>query len=114
NVIDYYPIIDVLLLSSVSEGQPLVILEAMAAGIPVVATNVGACQEMILGESKQCGFIVNPKDHTKIAESIKKLYSDREMTEQFSKNGKEIVRRKYTLEKMIKSYRRLYEDVLNL
>lgn len=114
NVIDYYPIIDVLLLSSVSEGQPLVILEAMAAGIPVVATNVGACQEMIMGESKQCGFIVNPKDHTKIAESIKKLYSDREMAEQFSKNGKEIVRRKYTLEKMIKSYRRLYEDVLNL
>ena len=47
DVRDYFGIIDVLALTSLSEAQPLVILEAGAAGIPSVATDVGACREMI-------------------------------------------------------------------
>lgn len=46
---DYFPEIDVIVLTSISEAQPLVILEAAAARIPTVATDVGACREMILG-----------------------------------------------------------------
>ena len=44
-----YPRIDVLVLTSISEGLPLVILEAAAAGIPVVSTDVGACRELLEG-----------------------------------------------------------------
>lgn len=113
NVLDYYPFIDVLILSSISEGQPLVILEAMAAGIPVVATDVGACRELLEDENGQSGFVVPPKDYTNLANAILKLYNDKELSLAFSKNGKEVVRKKYTLEKMINSYKKLYEDAIN-
>ena len=46
NVRDYLPKIDVMVLSSISEGQPLTTLEAMAVGIPVVSTDVGSCREI--------------------------------------------------------------------
>ena len=42
-----YPRIDVLVLTSISEGLPLVILEAAAAGVPLVSTDVGACRELL-------------------------------------------------------------------
>ena len=50
NLLEYLGKIDVVVLTSLSEAQPLVILEAGAAGVPVVATDVGACGEMILGQ----------------------------------------------------------------
>jgi glycosyltransferase involved in cell wall biosynthesis len=113
NVLDYYPTIDVLLLSSVSEGQPLVILEAMAAGIPVVSTDVGACREMLNDELGKSGYVVPPKDFDSLAKAIISLYEDRETYEKFSKNGKIVVSSKYRLDQMIRNYRNLYERVLN-
>src|SRR5581483_346526 len=53
NVLDYLGRIDVIVLTSISEGQPLVILEAGAAGIPSVATDVGACREIIMGREDE-------------------------------------------------------------
>lgn len=49
---DYYPMLDVIVLTSISEAQPLVILEANCMGIPCVATNVGACPELLAGRSR--------------------------------------------------------------
>jgi len=49
----YYSQIDVLVLTSLSEGQPLVILEGNCAGVPVVATDVGACRELLMGVSPE-------------------------------------------------------------
>ena len=46
-----YPDLDVVVLTSFSEGQPLVILEAYACGVPVIATDVGACREMVEGRT---------------------------------------------------------------
>ncbi|WP_036224431.1 GT4 family glycosyltransferase PelF [Mesoaciditoga lauensis] len=114
NVLDYYPIMDVLLLSSISEGQPLVILEAMAAGIPVVATDVGACKELVEDEEGQSGFVVPPKDYTRLAQAILKIHKEKELASFFSANGKRIVRKKYTLEEMINSYKKMYEEVLEI
>ena len=50
NVIDFLPKIDVVVLTSISESQPLVILEAGAAGIPCVTTDAGSCPELIYGK----------------------------------------------------------------
>ncbi|RKX44209.1 MAG: glycosyl transferase family 1 [Thermotogae bacterium] len=108
NVLEYYPKMDVLLLSSVSEGQPLVILEAMASGTPVVATDVGACREMVEDEIGHSGFIVPPKDYVGIAKALIKLHDDKELWKEFSKNGKKVVREKYRLDQMIKRYKELY------
>jgi glycosyltransferase involved in cell wall biosynthesis len=107
---EYYPKIDVLLLSSVSEGQPLVILEAMANGTPIVTTDVGGCSEMVERGSKKAGFVVKPKDYISMAKALIKLY-DKDLREEMGKAGKEIVRKYYSLDRMIESYRKLYEDL---
>jgi glycosyltransferase involved in cell wall biosynthesis len=60
--------LDLLVLSSIEETLPLVILESMAAGVPVVSTNVGGVSEMI--EHGQTGLLVQPKDHHALAEGM--------------------------------------------
>ncbi|MGC8820483.1 MAG: GT4 family glycosyltransferase PelF [Fervidobacterium sp.] len=112
NVLEYYGMFDLILLSSISEGQPLVQLEAMACGIPLVVTNVGNCPEIALDPDGQSGFVVEPKDYISMSEKIILLAKDRDLWHTFSENGKRVVNEKYTLEQMINSYRRLYEEVL--
>ncbi len=116
NVLEMYPKLDVLLLSSVSEGQPLVILEAMATGIPVVATNVGACSELVYGSQEDdlgpAGIVVSPKDYRRMAKALLKIYEDDEFRKRAGEVGRKRVEKYYTIEKMIENYRRLYEEVL--
>ncbi|MGA2545507.1 MAG: GT4 family glycosyltransferase PelF [Rectinemataceae bacterium] len=67
NVLEYYKFLDVVVLTSVREAQPLVILEAYAAGIPCVSTDVGNVSELLEGDRR---FIASSKDAAKIAEGI--------------------------------------------
>jgi glycosyltransferase involved in cell wall biosynthesis len=67
NVLEYYKFLDVVVLTSVREAQPLVILEAYAAGIPCVSTDVGNVSELLEGDRR---FIAPSKDAAKIAEGI--------------------------------------------
>jgi len=116
NVLDYYPKMNALLLTSVSEGQPLVILEAMAAGLPVVSTNVGGCSELIFGSKDErigsAGFIVPPKDYESAAKFLIRLYENDEIRFQFRKNGEKRVQEKYLTSQMIERYHNLYKEVL--
>ncbi|MEI8295494.1 MAG: GT4 family glycosyltransferase PelF [Alphaproteobacteria bacterium] len=79
---NYLSQIDVVVLTSISEGQPLTILEAGAVGIPVVATSVGSCPQLVLGqlnEDPYCGDggIIIPLKHPQaMAEAILKLFND--------------------------------------
>ncbi len=79
---DYLPKIDVMVLTSISEAQPLVILEAGSAGIPTVATDVGACREMLEGRGDEHprlgpGGVVTPLSNpAKTAEALGKLLTD--------------------------------------
>ena len=79
---DYLPQIDVLVMTSISEAQPLVMLEAGAAGIPIVATDVGACREIIEGAASEvpglgAGGIVTPlASPASTADAIYTLLSD--------------------------------------
>ncbi|MEN3041691.1 MAG: GT4 family glycosyltransferase PelF [Fervidobacterium sp.] len=114
NVLDYYGLIDALLISSISEGQPLVQLEAMASGIPVVTTNVGNCSEIAFDPDGQSGFVVEPKDYNSMAEKLIELAKNKELWNTFSSNGKKIVREKYRLDQMIKAYKELYMEVLKV
>ncbi|MCL4390428.1 MAG: glycosyltransferase family 4 protein [Patescibacteria group bacterium] len=66
---------DIYVLPSLSEGLPIVLLEAMAAKLPVVATNVGDCREIV--EAAKCGLIVPPGDCARLAQAIWQLKQDR-------------------------------------
>ena len=65
NVRSYLEKIDFTLLTSISEGQPLAVLEAMAAGRPAVTTDVGSCQELIMGPGDDFGPGPAPGNCTK-------------------------------------------------
>ena len=76
NVLEYYSFLDLLILTSISEGQPLSILEGLASGIPFIATDVGNCREILLEKKDigEAGLIIPPTSYTDLAEAFLKLY----------------------------------------
>jgi len=119
NILDYLAEIDIVVLSSLSEGQPLVILECGAAGIPCVATDVGSCRELILGKKDESpklgdGGIVTPLvNPNAIAMAIDKLLFDFEFYKSCSSAIKKRVNTYYTLEQQTESYKKIYLNLLN-
>jgi glycosyltransferase involved in cell wall biosynthesis len=103
--------LDVFVLSSVIEGFPLVTLEAMAAGKPVVVTRSGGPQEVV--EDGRTGFLVPPGDSDALAKSITAVLSDPARAAAMGNNAREKVHREFTLEGMVRNYERLYEELLS-
>ncbi len=98
---------DIFVLPSLSEGLPLSLLEAMAAGKPAVATNVGGNPEVMLdGET---GFLVPPKDPESLASRIILLLKDKLLAQKFGANGQQRVYEKFSLERMVNAYQQIYE-----
>ena len=97
---------DIFVSSSLKEGFSWAILEAMAAGIPVVATKVGAAPEMI--EDGISGFLVEPKDSDAIANSIQKLKNSEQLRQELAINARKIVLEKFNLKKMVREVELLF------
>jgi glycosyltransferase involved in cell wall biosynthesis len=117
NIADYLGRIDVVVLTSISEGQPLVLLEAGAAGIPAVATDVGACREIILGRDEEAklgpgGVVTTLTSPKATAEGMYKLLGDPAFYAACSSAIRERVRRYYDRRDMLASYRSLYEELI--
>jgi glycosyltransferase involved in cell wall biosynthesis len=86
DLVSYYKSADLLLLTSNYEGYGLVVAEAMAAGLPVVMTDVGCAGELVIdGEN---GLVVPIGDKDELAKSIKQIFSDKELYKRL-KNGAE-------------------------
>lgn len=113
NVKEYLKNIDILLLSSISEGQPLAVLEGMAAGIPFVTTDVGDCRDLIEGGSDigPAGFVVPVMDSRAFADAVKKLAVDQALRKAMGRNGRERVKERYNIEDMFRSFRDLYNKL---
>ncbi len=114
DVRDYYARMDVLVLTSLSEGQPLVILEANCAGVPAIASDVGACRELLLGDAADdralgpSGLITPPAHPRATADALIRLWRDEGLREQMSTAGFERVRRYYRQETLYAAYDDLY------
>jgi len=102
---------DVFVLPSVSEGFPLVALEAMAAARPNVLTRSGGPQEIV--DEGLTGYLVPPADPDALAERICELLNSPERARTFARNARAKVERTFTIEKMIHDYEELYERVAN-
>lgn len=116
NVQDYLGKMDIFLLTSISEGQPLSILEAFAAKIPCIATNVGNCYGLIHGENDSYGDagIVTPiMSISKIADAIVKLAQDEELRINMGNIGYKRVVNYYTENKFLQRYSELYDEYVN-
>jgi len=111
---DYYPQLDVVVLTSVSESQPLVILEASAYGIPVVATDVGACSELIFGRCAEdqslgaSGIITSICSPHETAHAVLKILKDSQLRAQMGAAGKNRATLYYRQDDFLASYQMLY------
>ncbi len=101
---------DVFLLSSVHEGHPLCLLEALSAGIPVVTTDVGGCAEIVI--DKENGFVVDSEDSESFASRILTILNDSELRQKMSENGKKRFWDKFSLEKMVSDHEKIYSEVM--
>lgn len=103
----YYPLLDVLVVTSIKESQPLVVLEAMLAGIPVVATESGSLPEML----EDAGITVFPKDVQAVADGVIKFIKDTSFREKVVRTARTKVKKKYDLSDMIQRYREIYNQM---
>jgi len=102
---------DLFVLSSIYEGIPLVILEAMAAGLPVVATNIAGSRELI--ESGVDGVLAESEDPEAIAQAIDSMLSDVGRSREMSVRAQIKVKERFTLQKMVSGTEDVYQEVLN-
>ncbi len=107
DVIEILQLIDVFVLSSLYEGLPVSILEAMAAGNPIVSTNVEGNKEVVL--DGKTGFLVEPGNPCELAEKIKKLLEDEKMRKDFGKAGFKRVKEKFSIDKTVDSIESLWK-----
>lgn len=115
NVLDTLNEFDFTILTSISEGQPLVILESFAAGRPVVCTDVGSCSEIIYGINKNeqpAGFCCKSMDSFGIANSMLELCRNKKLIETLGKNGQKRVENYYGYQKMLDNYKMSYEEAI--
>jgi glycosyltransferase involved in cell wall biosynthesis len=110
DVVDLLARADVFVLSSRSEGFPVSILEAMAAGLPVVATDVGGVSEAVL--HRETGLLVPPNDPGALAAALDRLVRDPQLRLRLGTAGRERVRQHFDLAPFRRAHLELYRRLL--
>lgn len=111
---DLLPAIDIMLLTSISEGLPFVILEAFAAGIPCVSTDVGSCRELIEGRPNEhpafgpAGFVAPVGHAGRLASALVRLLVDRPLATRMGEAGRARATHFYARDQVVQRYRELY------
>jgi len=101
---------DVFVLSSDWEGMSNAVLEAMAAGLPVVATAVGGTPEVVV--NGVTGLLVPPRDPDTLAQAITRLLRNPDLRREMGQAGRERVEREFSVERMVQATEALYEELV--
>lgn len=110
DVADLLAASDLFVLSSVAEGLPVTIIEAMAAGLPVIATNVGGCAEIV--QDQITGRIVPPRSPAQLAEAIAETLSDSRRATEMGRAGRSRAADNFAAEACVRAHEALYEEAL--
>ena len=94
-----------------SEGHPWVIVEALAAGLPIISTDHAAINESVFDSYN--GFIINKKSPTELSERIQVLIEDDKLRSEFSKNSQIVYNNYFTEESMVDNYNKAFESSIN-
>lgn len=109
---------DFTFLTSLSEGQPYAILESMAAGRPLVSTDVGSCRELIEGDENDrfgpAGYYVTPLHQSEMLEALLIMCEDSKNREKMSEAGRQRVKAYYNLKGMVENYQKTYQKAMGL
>ena len=108
---EIFSIMDVFIMPSIFEGLPLILLEAMAMGKPVIASRVGGIPEIVRHEVT--GILVEPANPSAIANSIVKLLKDPVGAKRIGDSGREEVKRRFTIDTMTEKIEALYNGILS-
>lgn len=118
NMDTIFPKIRVLVLSAIREGMPFILLEAFAAGIPVVVTDVGACKEMVLGGTEEdralgpAGKVVKVADTNALEQAIIEVLTDQKQWKQMSQSAIKRAERYYDQKIIMQRYKEIYEEYM--
>lgn len=119
NLKEYYPKLDILVLTSISEAQPLVILEAYSLKIPIVTTDVGGCRELVdgmPGEDEKlgsAGLLTGLANPTETALAILQIINNPVKAKEMGDIGKKRVKNYYDLPKLFSRYKDLYNSFID-
>lgn len=105
-----YPVMDLVVISSVMEGLPMTLLEAMASRRPIISTNVGAIPQVI--EHGNNGLLVEPGSVMQLAAAIKGLLINKEQAETLAQKGYEKVSKYFSSQTMANQYLDVYQRMV--
>jgi glycosyltransferase involved in cell wall biosynthesis len=111
DIAEIMPLFDLLVLPSLNEGMGRVLVEAMAAGKPVVGSKVGGIPDLI--QDGQTGYLVPPADEKALADAILKVLNDRQSSNLMGQRGKELCQQ-FSLEAMVEKLDDLYSDLAGI
>jgi glycosyltransferase involved in cell wall biosynthesis len=109
---EYLNRMDIFVLASRTEGFPVVLLEAMAMGLPVIATRVGGIPELI--RDNETGFLVRPFRYKELSRAILNVLSDPTNLHIVGERGKKYVFSTFSAEKFVHERERVYESALTI
>ncbi|MBX7208445.1 MAG: GT4 family glycosyltransferase PelF [Verrucomicrobiaceae bacterium] len=115
---EFIPKLDLMILTSVSEGLPFVVIESLAAGVPVVSTDVGACAEILAGRPADsppigpCGLVAEVGAADQLAAACVNILNDPALLQDMSDNGRALASRHYHERIALGAYRELYARLM--
>ncbi|HRR95783.1 MAG TPA: glycosyltransferase, partial [Candidatus Ratteibacteria bacterium] len=108
---EYVSVIDIVVHTSLREGLPKAVAQALAGGKPVVSFNVDGAKEIVI--DGQTGFLVKSKDINKLVEKIKILLENPEIAEKMGKVGREKILSMFSVDKMVDEIEKIYLNYKN-
>lgn len=101
---------DIFVFPSLTEGLPLVVIEAMATGLPIVASHVGGIPELVV--NGETGFLVSPTSKEEIKETIIKLLNNPKLRKEMGQIARKRFETHFSLPQMVQKYIEVYEEVV--
>jgi len=112
DVADLMQTLDIFVLPSINEGISNTILEAMATGLPVIATHVGGNPELVI--DNETGFLVPKQDPETMSDAIKRYLDNSEMIIAHGQAGRSRCESVFSLNRMVGDYARVYDELIKL
>ena len=111
-MIEIYKNTDILILPSIEEGIPNVILEAMSSEFPVISTDVGSISNII--DHGKNGLIIKAGDYDGLKKSIDMIFSDPDFARLLCQNARKTMIDNFSIQKIAKNYQLLYDQLFNI
>jgi glycosyltransferase involved in cell wall biosynthesis len=110
NINAFLDLFDIILVTSDREGLPMVVWEAMAAGVPIVSTDVGGIKEII--DNEKCGLLFEKGNLTEGVEKVSMLIQNPQLCKMLGENGKKAIMEKYNAQSFRNQMTRLYNNLV--